>query len=123
MIETSILKEVRILRHLHNISAVLIPKFQRSYRRLNLINFRNLFYDKVLYTLYLLIVLPESQDHSTISCDYGSTHFPINQFFKNLKIYQKACFFSFLHNRIFINSLVFISKVSFCKVKTRLHSN
>ena len=30
LFETSVLKEVRILRYLHNISAVLIPKFQNK---------------------------------------------------------------------------------------------
>ena len=81
----SVLKEVFILRYLHNIIAVLIPKFQnKAIYILYLINFRNLLW-LPFYTLYFVT----------------APHFSYDFFFQ--KLFVTACF---LRNRIFINSLV-----------------
>ena len=86
---------VAFLKHVFyfasTIANIKVPK--QSYDILYLINFRNLFYDYIFYTLLF-------SDCST---------------FEKLKTSLETCF---LHNRIFINSLVF--KRQFYKARTKL---
>ena len=78
--ETSVLKEVRILLYLHDIIAVLI---------IYLINFRNLFHG-YLFTLFVLRL-------------FLTLLYKWIEKLEKLKTFLKTCF---LHNRIFISSLV-----------------
>ena len=109
--ETSALKEVRILRYLHNKSAVLIlmpmlsSKIKLSYTILYIFDF---FYDKVFYTLYFLLF---------------DIFFYKWVFLKNTK-HLKACFYIELltfNCRTFTNSLLFKKGEFLYKERTKLH--